>query len=106
MVKKADIILFLGLIIIAAALFISFFAFPQNDGTTLVVTLQGEEYARLPLNKDTVLVLPHNTVEIANGYAFVKSADCPDKVCINNGKISKRGQTTVCLPAELILEVE
>lgn len=106
MIKKADIILFFSLIILSAAIFCSFFIFNQNEGNTLIITVNNEEYARLPLNKNTEIVLDGNTVTIKDGFAFVRDADCPDKVCIHTGKINKIGQTVVCLPNSLILEVE
>lgn len=60
----------------------------------------------MPLNKDGEIILPHNTVIIKDGKAYMKDADCSDKTCINQGKISKVGEAVVCLPNGVILEVE
>ena len=106
MVKKADIILFICIIFFSITLFISFFLIPKNSGNTLVVSVGSEELYRLNLNEDTEIFLPQNTIVIKDGQAFMKDADCNDKICINQGKIDEKGETVVCLPAGVILEVE
>lgn len=105
MIKKGDIIVFVSIIVISVLLFV-FMIIPKNEGETLIVKIGNEEYCRKPLNEDTTILLPENTVVIEDGYAFVTEAKCNDKICINTGKISKRGETVVCMPARLILEVE
>ncbi len=45
-------------------------------------------------------------ISIENGAAFVKTADCPDHVCVKTGRLSRGGQTAVCLPAGVMLTVE
>lgn len=106
MVKKADIILFVFILLLSLALFLSLFFMPKDGGKTLVVTVDGKEYCKVPLSSNTEIVLPENTIEIKDGKAYMKAADCPDKVCINQGKIENVGETVVCLPAGVILEVE
>ena len=34
------------------------------------------------------------------------SADCPDKLCVNQHAISSNGETIVCLPNKVVVEVE
>lgn len=106
MVKKADIILFAGLILMSLGLFALIFFSPKDSGNTLVITVNNTEYCRVPLNEDTEIILPANTVTVKDGKAYMKDARCSDKICINQGEISKIGETVVCLPAGVILEVE
>ena len=47
-----------------------------------------------------------NTVEILNGECFVSDSDCRDAICINRGKINKVGESIVCLPHKLIVEIK
>ena len=35
----------------------------------------------------------------------MKDAECPDKLCMRQGAISRDGQTIVCLPHKLVVEV-
>ena len=32
-------------------------------------------------------------------------ADCPDKLCVKTGRISKTGETIVCLPHRVVVEI-
>ncbi|MBE6729514.1 MAG: NusG domain II-containing protein [Ruminococcaceae bacterium] len=106
MVKKADIFLLIFFLLSALLIFSLFFFSPKSSGETLVINIDNREYMRLPLNEDTTVNLPENTVVIKDGKAFVESSLCPDKVCINQGKINRKGETVICLPARVVLEVE
>ena len=35
----------------------------------------------------------------------MEDADCPDKVCVKTGKIKSPGQTVVCLPHRVVIEI-
>lgn len=40
----------------------------------------------------------YNVVEIENGRARVKEADCPNQLCVRTGWISHPGHLAVCVP--------
>ena len=44
-------------------------------------------------------------MKIQDGQVFISEADCPDGLCVNTGKISKTGQTIICLPHKLVIEI-
>jgi len=44
-----------------------------------------------------------NTVTIENGEIFMSSAECPDKTCVNSGKLKSEGLPIVCLPNRLVI---
>lgn len=46
-----------------------------------------------------------NKVEVRNGAVSMKSADCPDKVCVRMGTKNRNGETITCLPHKLVIEV-
>ena len=73
-----------------------------------VVTLPDGEKQSYPLNKDGVFSLNGgtNTLVIENGEAWVSKANCPDKICMGMGKISKNGEFIACLPNRVIIVVE
>ena len=106
MVKKADIILFICIILCALILGLGLFYANREDGEILVIKVDNKEYMRLPLDEDKTIKLEKNTVIIKDGFAYMESAECPDKVCVNEGKINKKGQTVICLPQRVVLEVE
>lgn len=105
MPKKADIIL------IAALALLGIFAllFPllnTASGSEAVILVKNEELYRLPLNKDAEIDLGTNFIKIENGEVFIKSATCPDKVCVHHLPISNKGESIICVPNGVVVEVE
>ncbi len=49
--------------------------------------------------------LETNTVCITKDGVYMKEADCPDKLCVHSGVINKAGQSIVCLPNKIIVEI-
>ena len=47
----------------------------------------------------------YNIVRIAGGKAEVSDADCADLICTHMAPISNVGETIVCLPHRLFLEI-
>ena len=39
------------------------------------------------------------------GKAYMSGADCPDKLCVKQKAISKKGESIVCLPHKLVVQV-
>jgi hypothetical protein len=92
-IKKNDIILLCCLILAGVILF-SVLAFTfLGKGQTVIVRIDGNEFAKLPLNKDTELLIKsdygENLLIIKDSKAFVQSASCPQKVCVNTGELSE-----------------
>lgn len=46
-----------------------------------------------------------NTVSVERGRIRVSEADCPDRVCVNQGWISDGTVPIVCLPHRLMVEI-
>lgn len=108
---RNDFILAAVILIIAAAglLLISL---TKEEGNTLVVKIDGAETASYSLAEDTSFEIRTgknseniNVVVIENGKAYVSEADCPDGICKDYRPISYVGETIVCLPHKLVLEV-
>jgi len=104
--KKGDIVLIIALLIVSAALFIVFTN--GEEGATAVVAVNGQEVERYPLADDGVFPLNGGTniLVIENGEAYLEDANCPDKLCVRMGKISKTGQCITCLPNKLTVTIE
>lgn len=66
-------------------------------------------YQVLPLDEDATLTvesrLGTNVVEVAGGKVRCREADCSNQTCVNQGWVSGNGQTIVCLPHELIIQL-
>ena len=46
-----------------------------------------------------------NTICITKDGVYMKDASCPDKLCKKSGKINKPGQSIVCLPNKIMVEI-
>ena len=46
-----------------------------------------------------------NEIEISDGSIFMRSANCPDKLCVKSGHISLDGESICCAPAGILIVV-
>ena len=111
--KKNDLILIGVLLVVALVAYfcISFFQGANTKNGVAVVTIDDAEYGRFPLVVDTEerIELPdgsYNLLVIQDGKADVTEASCPDGICVNHRAISKQGQSIVCLPNKVVVEIE
>lgn len=80
-------------------------------GVMAVVRISGEIVCTLNLDENTTVdINGKNNIKlkivIEDGFVYVKSSECPNKVCVNKGKISKTNENIVCLPAEAVIEIQ
>ncbi len=105
---KNDLIL-ISLILVISILAFLVFTISLKKGEKAVITVNGEKIAVLDLREDTTQKIDtkygFNEVRIENGEVSVVSADCPDKICVESRHISKVGETIVCLPHKLVVEI-
>ena len=106
-----DLILVAVLLVAALALFFGLRSRQARDtgtGAQAVVTVDGKEIGRYPLKKSGTFPLNGGTniLVVENGEAWVSEANCPDKVCMGMGKISRNGEFIACLPNRLLVVVE
>lgn len=47
----------------------------------------------------------HYVIAYENGKIRFSEADCPDKVCVRSGWVSRTGQIAACVPGHLILKI-
>lgn len=108
--KKNDLYLTGFILLAALAITAGYLLLFREDGASAQITINGEVYQTLPLNHDTTITIPSddghtNILTIHNGYADITDADCPDKLCVHQKKISKKGETLVCLPHKIVISI-
>lgn len=107
--KKKDLIL-IGAVLLAAAAGFLWIFFSQQSGEKAVVTVNGKEVWAGSLSEDAVYMVKSkngtNVVRIKNGKASVTEADCPDQICRRHKAIDKTGETIVCLPHKVVVEIK
>ena len=104
--KSKDLIL---ISIILAVILVAFLVITllKKEGDYVIVRVDGEEVGRYELSVDGEYTLNGgtNVLRIENGKAYMLSANCPDHLCVNQGKIDESGETITCLPNRLTVTV-
>lgn len=83
----------------------------HNKGDMAVIKVDGNIVSELSLSDNTTIIIEgyqggSNTVSIIDGKAYVSEADCPDEICVKTGGISRAGETIVCLPHRVVVEIK
>ena len=104
--KKRDIILIASILAVAIALFL-IVELTKEEGAGVTVKVDGVKVAEYSLSADGTYPLNSGTniLVIENGKAYLSDANCPDKLCVHQGKISMTGETITCLPNKLTVSV-
>ena len=104
--KKRDLIFILS-VFAGIAILVSVNLLTAARGDTAEIYVNSKFAASLPLDENTVKEINGGTnrIRIENGYVYMEYADCPDKLCIKQGKISDSSRDIVCLPNRVTVKV-
>ena len=106
--KKRDIVLAAVLLILGVT-GVLIVKYGLKSGNTADVYIDDKLVQTIDLSVDDEYTFQtdkgSNTVEVRNGAVSMKSADCPDKVCVRMGTKNRNGETITCLPHKLAIEV-
>ena len=109
MKKRRNDFILLAAIVAVAALIWLVVRMTQNEGATVIVTVDGEVYGTYPLDTDAEIRIGdnenYNILVIKDGTAEIKEASCPDKLCVKQGRASYNGQSIICLPNKVVVEI-
>lgn len=107
-ITKRDLMLIIILLAVMIIL-ILFMHLNKKTGYNVRISADGKTIKTLSLDKDEEYVFEgdkgYNVVVIKNNEVYVKEADCPDKICVDHKKISNIGETIICLPHKLVVEI-
>ena len=106
---RRDILLAAGFLVAGGILALILFL-TGSTGKTVQVRVDGTVVRELPLSQNTTWEIPGanggtNRLVIQDGQAWVEEASCPDGLCIGMGKISRSGQSVICLPNRVVVEI-
>ena len=86
------------------------------QGDLVTVTVDGEIYGTYSLyDSRTVEIIQKdensrnrvtNVIVIEKGTVRMESADCPDQLCVKQGRIRRKGECIICLPNRVTVSVE
>ena len=105
---KNDVILICALLavaLIAGAVLLLF----KAEGDAVSVSIDGEVVAEYPLSEELEVEIKsdggYNILIIEDGRARVERASCPDGICAAHRAIFRDGESIICLPNKVVVEV-
>ena len=108
---RNDIILAAVILLIAVAGLL-FVKLTKTQGNTVVVKIDGVKAVEYSLDEDVRYEIKTgknnediNVLVIKDGKASITEADCPDGICKDYRPISYVGETIVCLPHKVVVEI-
>ena len=106
--KRGDLYL-IGGCLLAALLLGGLWLLLRRAGGVVIVEQNGRETARYALSEDRTVRIEgaagYNLLVIENGEAWIMEADCPNRLCVQTGRIRYGGQSLVCLPHRLAVRI-
>ncbi len=107
--RKNDLIIILA-VALAAAAFIVFLR-AGDEPLRAEISVDGKTVESIDLSKvtDRIEIQPRgaeNVLIVAeNGKIRFEHSDCPDKLCVKQGELYRKGDTAVCLPEKTVITV-
>ena len=110
LIRKKDWIPAAFVLILVCGAFLWQLGVQHAEGQSVRVTVGGVETGVWPLDADAEIPLigangGKNVLVIRDGEAYIREADCPDGLCVRQGKIHAPGQSLICLPHEIVVEI-
>lgn len=108
--KKADFILIAVVAVIVGVILFFLYGVNNDAGTYVQIEVDGKIVETLPIDTDTTREITSdengtNTLIIKDGYAKMTEANCPDGLCMNQKRISRNGESIICLPHKVVVSV-
>ena len=103
--KTKELLLLFLLFLLCGALF-AIRHFTASSKNSIKITVCGREQGIYDLSCDQIIRIGEtNVCEIRDGQVRMIEADCPDQLCVDMKAISAEGETIVCLPHKVVVEV-
>lgn len=109
--KPLDALVVLAVLLGVAAAWLAYGG--ENSGAlTATVKHRGQVVARVELSsltEEKIVSIDgayHLTVTLDRTGAAVTDSDCPGQDCLHTGRITRAGQSIVCLPEQVIVTLE
>ena len=108
--KKKNDIVFVCILLTVGLLGALFLFLSKTEGDTVRVVSDGSVVKEFSLSENVRTRIffgdGYNELVIQDGKAFVEEASCPDGICVSHRPISNDGESIICLPNKLVVEVK
>lgn len=103
--KKGDKLVIAFAIVLIVVSFSVFFL-PRNNGERIVIKQNNKIVYNESLKTDKKIQLHNNTIIIKDGFVYMESAKCKNQLCVHHTKISKKGESIICLPNKVAIQIK
>ncbi len=108
-IKPGDIILSIALLIVSL-MCMWMIIHGKTSGEEADIYLDGKLVQTVRLNKnqniELVSTLGEINIHVNNHKIWIHQVACPDQTCKKMGKITKTGETIVCVPNKLVIVIK
>ena len=104
LITKKDLIL-LFVVLLAGVLGIIFMN-SADTGKSAQIIVDGKTTEIISLDEAYENQVNGVVVCCEKGEIFIKESDCPDKVCVRSGRISKSGESIICAPNRVAIKID
>jgi hypothetical protein len=107
--KVKNDIIFISFLLVVVLIFGLVLYLTQTKGDTVVVTVDGALFGEYPIDEDEQIEIKsqngENLLVIKDKTADVISASCPDGICVHHRPIQNGGESIICLPNKVVVEI-
>ncbi len=107
---RNDVLLIVGLLVIMGIGILCTFLFSSKKDIMAYVYYDDTLVLKIDLDKeDTYTVIGEVgelEIKVKDKALWVSHSTCPDRICVHQGKISKKNQTITCLPNKIYICIE
>ena len=103
-----DALVVLAVIALAVGIGLKTWGADHGGELSVVISVDGTEVQRLPLEEHTRVIGTDGavlTVQMDDTGVWVAESDCPTQDCVHTGKITRGGQSIVCLPGRISIQL-
>ena len=108
--RKKEALSVMILLIISILLFIGIRCFADGSGKYVKVYVNDKLTKTFDLHGDTRYMIEtkngYNYLIIKNNEARIVDADCPNKICVDKGAISKDHESIICVPHNVVVTID
>lgn len=109
-IKWRKDVLLIGTFLVLGVGVLAYTYFGKKDSAQVSVRVDGTCVKTFSLDDTVTYTIKGeggtNVLHIGDGAAWLSEADCPDQICVNTGKIKYVGQSIICLPHKVVVEIK
>ena len=103
--KKGDIVI---ICTVAAAFVLSVVLLVAfcGQGSRGIIKQNNEIVYSNSISINKTVNIKTNTITVKDGEDYMSDSTCKNQICVNSGKISKKGESIICLPNKVTVEIK